>query len=65
VSTVSDSSPPVRVSDPHERENKMQEIGAYIAEGKIPIEADVSQHPEKSIEARACMFWMLSTAVDL
>ena len=45
------------------RENKVQEVDAYIAEGKIPVEADVSQHPEKSIEARVCTFLMLSTAV--
>jgi len=63
VSTVSKSSPLVRVSDPHYRENKTQEVDAYIAKGKIPVEADVSQHPEKSIEARACMSLTLFTAV--
>ena len=51
------------MSDPHFRENKTQEVDAYIAKGKIPVEADVSQHPEKSIEARACMFSVLFTVV--
>ena len=63
VSTVSKSSPPVRVPDPHYRENKTQEVDAYIARGKIPVEVDVSQHPEKSIEARACAFLISFTVV--
>jgi len=37
----------------------MQEINAYVAEGKIPFDVDLSQHPEKSIEARPCMFLIL------
>ena len=38
------------------RESKTQEADVYMAEGKIPIEVDLSQHPEKSIESRACAF---------
>ena len=37
------------------RESRTQEIDAYTAGGKIPVEEDLSRHPEKSIEARGCM----------
>ena len=51
---------------PHDcRESKPQEIDAYVAEGKVPVDVDLSQHPEKSIEARGCMFLMLFTATSL
>ena len=64
MSTVSKSNLSARASDLHDREKKPQEISAYIAEGKIPAEVDLTQHPEKSIEARGCTFLMLSTTVD-
>jgi hypothetical protein len=46
----------VRVFNSHHRESRSQEIDAWIAEGKVPIEVDLSEHPEKSIKSRACMF---------
>jgi len=52
----------VSVSDSHYRENRPQEIDAYISEGKIPVDVDLSQHPEKGAEARGCRFLMLFTA---
>ena len=64
VSIVSKSAPPVHVSDSHLRENKAQEVDAYIAEGKVPVEVDLSQHPEKSVEARGCVFLILFTAMS-
>ena len=51
----------VHVPNFHHRENKTQEIDAYLAEGKIPVEVDLSQNPEKIVEARGCMFLMLLT----
>lgn len=53
------ASPFVRVFTVYYRESRTQEIDNYIAEGKIPVHVDLSQHPEKSVEARACMFLML------
>ena len=55
---------PVRVSDPHYRESRVQDVDAYVAKGKIPVDVDLSQHPEKSIEARRCTFPMSFTAPD-
>lgn len=45
-------------SNSHHRENRTQEVDAYLAEGKIPVDVDLSQHPEKSVEARGCMSLM-------
>jgi len=63
VSVASKSNPPIRVPDPHHREKKTREIDAYVAEGKIPVEVDLSQHPERSVEARGCTFPILFTLV--
>ena len=52
----------VRVPDSHYRENRPQEVDAYISEGKIPVDVDLSQHPEKSAEAHGCMLLILFTA---
>ena len=51
----------VHAPNSHHRENRTQEIDAYLAEGKIPVVVDVSQNPEKSVEARGCTFLMLLT----
>ena len=46
------------------RENRTQEIDSYINKGRIPFDVDSSQHPEKSVEARACIiFPRLSSAL--
>lgn len=42
-------------SNSHHRENRTQEADAYLAEGKIPVDVDLSQNPGKSVEARGCM----------
>lgn len=56
---ITEFSCPARGYNSRFRENRAQEIDDYIAEGKIPIEVDLSQHPEKSIEARACVSFTL------
>lgn len=55
------SGSPARVPDSHPRESKTQEIDAYVAEGKIPVDVDLSQHPEKSVESRGCMLFVISS----
>jgi len=45
-------------------ENRAQEIDAYIAEGKIPIDVDLSQHPEKSVEARAWLMGRVAATIN-
>lgn len=50
------------VSESLHRENRTHDIDAHIAEGKIPVDVDLSQHPEKSVESRACMSPMLLSA---
>ena len=49
----------VRAFDPCRRESRTQEIDALVAKGKIPIDVDLSEHPENSVKARPCMFLML------
>lgn len=45
-------------------ENRRQEIDAYTAEGKIPVEMDLSRHPEKSIEARGWLMGRVAAAIN-
>ncbi|KAF9793033.1 2-nitropropane dioxygenase [Thelephora terrestris] len=45
-------------------ENRTQEIDAYIAEGKIPADVDLSQHPEKSVEARGWLMGRVAAAIN-
>ena len=63
VSVVSKFGSLTHVPESHRRENKTQEIDAYIAEGKIPVDVDLSQHPEKSVDARRCAFLISGTAM--
>ena len=56
-------SPYICVPDTHYRESRTRELEAYAAEGKIPVDVDLSQHPEKSVEARGCALLMLFIAV--
>jgi len=47
-----------------EWENKTQEVDAYLAEGKIPVDVDLSQHPEKSIEARGWLMGRVAASIN-
>lgn len=38
----------------YHRESRQDEIKALTAQGKIPHEAELEKHPEKSLEGRAC-----------
>jgi len=53
---MSNSGQPFACLTPRSRENRTQEIDTYLAEGKIPVDVDLSQHPERSVEARGCVF---------
>ena len=35
-------------------ESRQDEIRQLTSQGKIPVEAELEKHPEKSIAARAC-----------
>ncbi|KAF9652948.1 2-nitropropane dioxygenase [Thelephora ganbajun] len=45
-------------------EDKPQEVDAYLAEGKVPIDVDLSQHPEKSVEARAWLMGRVAASIN-
>jgi len=45
-------------------ESRAQEIDAYLSEGKIPIDVDLSQHPEKSAGARPWLMGKVAASIN-